>query len=46
MELIKARRNPKELADEFACHVTTLHDWMKQNSVIQRGSANAFKAGG
>ena len=26
MELIKAGRNPKELADEFECHVTTLSD--------------------
>jgi transposase len=26
MELIKAGRNPKELADEFECHVTTLRD--------------------
>ena len=50
MELIKAGRNPKELADEFGCHVTTLRDWMKQNSVknsvknsvIQGGSANAL----
>jgi transposase len=38
IELIKAGRNPKELASEFGCHVTTLRDWMKQNSVIQ-GSA-------
>jgi transposase len=35
LELIKAGRNPKELAAEFGCHVTTLRDWMKQNSVIQ-----------
>lgn len=35
IELIKAGRNPKELAAEFGCHVTTLRDWMKQNGVIQ-----------
>lgn len=40
IELIKAGRNPKELAVEFGCHVTTLRDWMKQNSVIQGVAPN------
>ncbi len=39
LELIKAGRNPKELADEFGCHVTTLRDWMKQGGVVPEGQS-------
>ncbi|KVE33468.1 transposase [Burkholderia sp. TSV86] len=40
VELVKAGRNPSELAREFGCTSTSIQSWVKQN----RGDASAPKA--
>lgn len=32
VELVQAGRNPKELAREFDCHVSSMHNWVSQSS--------------
>lgn len=40
LELVEAGRKPRELAAEFGCHVSTIHDWLKKarNSKVVRGA--------
>lgn len=32
VDLVKAGREPKELAKEFGCHVSSIHNWVSQAS--------------
>ena len=32
VELVKAGRNPKDLAREFGCHVSSIHNWVSRAS--------------
>lgn len=42
VELVKAGRAPKELAKEFGCHVSSIHNWVSQANA----SASPGVAGG
>ena len=40
VELVKAGREPKELAKEFGCHVSSIHNWVSQaNTSASPGAA-------
>jgi transposase len=43
VELVKAGREPKELAKEFGCHVSSIHNWVSQaNTSASPGDAGAL----
>jgi transposase len=34
VELVKAGRDPKDLAKEFGCHVSSIHNWVSQAKAV------------
>ena len=43
VELVKAGRDPKDLAKEFGCHVSSIHNWVGQaNAIASPGAAGAL----
>jgi len=41
IELVKAGRNPNELAHEFGCHVTSITNWLRTANVQGSGARTA-----
>lgn len=43
VELVQSGRAPKELAKEFGCHVSSIHNWVSQaNAVASPGTVGAL----